>query len=78
MPKLKESEDVKKDKQLQNSIVSQMFQRGINKSSLALKLHMSEQTLRNKLKSPTNFSIGEIRAVANILCIPKSEIGQAI
>lgn len=78
MPKLKESEDVKKDKQIQNFIVSQMFQRSMNKTELALKLHMSEQTLRKKIKNPTNFSLGELRALANILRIPKSEIGQSI
>jgi len=78
MPKLKESEDVKKDKQLQNFIVSQMFQRSTTKTELALRLHMTEQTLRKKLNNPTNFSIGEIRKIANILHIPRSEIGQTI
>jgi len=55
-----------------------MFQRSTTKTELALKLHMSEQILRLKLRNPTNFSIGEIRSVANILHIPKSEIGQSI
>lgn len=48
---------------------------GLTKRKLAVRMHIGEPRLYKKLRTPESFTVGELKAIKNILQIPDDAIG---
>lgn len=78
MPKLKQSVSVEKNKMLTALIKKQMSLKDMSVNELALKVRVRPQTLRNKIKRPETFVLGELRDCIKVLQFSPEEILQSI
>lgn len=58
----------------QRKLRAKMVERGYNAERLAAKIDVSVTTIRNKLAGRTEFTQGEISAIAQCLSIEREEI----
>lgn len=78
MPRVKQKPISKKDKELVAVIRKYIYIRGVNVEDLAIAMRMSESTYYNRLKTPGNFSIEELRKISSKLDLPAGELLQHI
>ncbi len=67
MPKLKESEELQKDRLTRAYIAKNMELYGLNDEQIAIKLRCTKRTFQNKKKRPGTFTLGELRRLATVI-----------
>lgn len=74
MPRIRESNINKRDRELIAVIRKYTYITGTTIQDVSISMRMSEATYYNRLKNPGNFSIEEIRKLSKKLNIPQEEI----
>lgn len=74
MPKLRKSDTQKQDDYLLGIIAKYEKIYRVKHEILAISIGMSRRTFYLRLKSPSKFTLSEIRKMAERLCIPADEI----
>lgn len=73
MPKLKEAEDVQKDRIVRAYIAKNMELYNLNDEQVAIKLRCTKRTFQNKKKRPETFTLGELRKLCATLKLSSEE-----
>ena len=73
MPKLKESEDQKKDNLVRAYIAKNQALYGLSDEEVAVKIRCTRRTYQNKKRKPATFTLGELRRLADAIKLNSEE-----
>lgn len=73
MPKLKESEELQKDRLARAYIAKNMELYGLNDEQIAARLRCTKRTFQNKKKHPETFTLGELRKLCIVIRLSNEE-----
>lgn len=73
MPKLKESEELQKDRLTRACIAKNMELYCLTDEQIAIKLRCTKRTFQNKKKRPETFTLGELRKLCIIIKLNSEE-----
>ena len=73
MPKLKEPDEVQKDRITRAYIAKNMELYNLNDEQVAVKLRCTTRTFQNKKKRPATFTLGELRRLCDAIKLSDEE-----
>jgi hypothetical protein len=73
VPKLKESEEIQKDRLTRAYIAKNMELYNLNDEQVATKLRCTKRTFQNKKKRPETFTLGELRKLCTVIKLSTEE-----
>lgn len=73
MPKLKESEELQKDRLTRAYIAKNMELYNLSDEQVAIKLRCTKRTFQNKKKRPETFTLGELRKLCTAIKLSNEE-----
>jgi 2-phosphoglycerate kinase len=73
VPKLKESEELQKDRLARAYIAKNMELYGLSEEQIALKLRCTKRTFQNKRKRPETFTLKEFRKLCAVIKLSDEE-----
>jgi hypothetical protein len=73
MPKLKESEELQKDRLTRAYIAKNMELYNLSEEQIAIKLRCSKRTFQNKRKRPETFTLKELRNLCSAIKFSNEE-----
>ena len=74
MPKLKPSDTELKRRMAQGVIDGAMSRQGLDNETLAIKLHVSDRTVRGRRKLPDNFRLDQLWKLADVMKLRDRDI----
>lgn len=73
MPRLKESEEQKRDNVVRAYIAKNQTLYGLSDEEIAIKIRCTRRTYQNKKRKPATFTLGELRRLADAIKLSDEE-----